>query len=67
VAGAGHFSCNQEQVTAALSKAWQLSDVQLELRELTALKVVELRSSRVFLESPVISAALQAGPKLLAF
>ena len=40
---------------------WQLQDAELELRVLTNSNAAELKTSRVFLEFPVVKAALTAG------
>jgi ABC-type antimicrobial peptide transport system permease subunit len=45
---------------AAIARAWRLADAELELRKLPQLGVIELRSSRVFLEAPVADAAQRA-------
>ncbi len=42
----------------ALRAGWQLSDAELELRELPERNAVEIRTSRVFLDPPVAEAAL---------
>ena len=49
---------------AAVRQTWQLADAQLELRELPDLNQVELRTSRVFLDPPVVRAAAEAAPVL---
>jgi len=45
---------------AYLRRNWQLADAELELRELPEHHVLELRTSRVFLEPPVTEAAFKA-------
>lgn len=50
-------------LTAALGRDWQLADGQLELRSLPAAKAWELRSGRVFLDTPVAAAALAVSTK----
>jgi putative ABC transport system permease protein len=59
LAGAG---AEQESLSAALQRAWKLADAELELRELPSVQALELRSARVFLEEPVVSAAMNASP-----
>ena len=44
------------KAAAALRSAWELADSELELRELPATSMLELRSGRVFLERPVVEA-----------
>jgi putative ABC transport system permease protein len=53
-------SLSLSNVTTALSQDWQLADAQLELRPLPAMNSWELRSGRVFLDTPVCDAALRA-------
>ncbi len=43
-----------------LRRHWQLADAELELRELPDQDTLELRSDRVFLDSPVVEAAQKA-------
>jgi putative ABC transport system permease protein len=54
----GHVSALQSH----LSKTWSLADAELELRELSGQGGLELRTSRVFLDSPVVEAALKTTP-----
>ena len=49
-----------ERLNATLEKAATLSDLELELRDLPAQSCVELRSSRIFLDAPVVAAARAA-------
>jgi putative ABC transport system permease protein len=50
----------QEALSAALQRVWTLADAELELRELPEVEALELRSARVFLEEPVVDAAVGA-------
>ncbi|MBI5775151.1 MAG: ABC transporter permease [Verrucomicrobia bacterium] len=43
-----------------MKESWELADAELELRELPATGEFELRTSRVFLDTPVIEAAQKA-------
>ena len=45
-------------LTSALRASWQLADAELELRDLADGREVDLRSRRVFLDSPVEQGAL---------
>jgi len=47
---------------SALRERWELADAGLELRELPEQGVIELRTDRVFLDPPVVSAAERAVP-----
>lgn len=49
-------------MTQSLNQHWQLADAELELRNLPENAGVELRSSRIFLESNVVAAARQISP-----
>jgi putative ABC transport system permease protein len=49
--------CNAVTANAALASVWDLSDADLELRELRDQKEFELRTKRVFLDSVVADAA----------
>ncbi len=51
-----------EQATTALKKVWQLADAELDLEPLPDGSGVELRTSRVFLDPPVVRAAADANP-----
>lgn len=44
-----------------LQSTWKLADAELELRELPDVGVLELRSRRVFLDAPIVEAAMQSG------
>jgi len=46
--------------TAALRRAWDLADAELELREIPEANALELRTSRVFLDAPITDTALKA-------
>ncbi|PYJ01744.1 MAG: hypothetical protein DME25_17575, partial [Verrucomicrobia bacterium] len=48
-------------LSAALRQTWQLGDAELELRHLPEIRALELRTPRVFLEPPVVTAAEAAG------
>ena len=50
-----------EILNEALKKSWQLSDAGLELRKMAERNVIELRSNRVFLDTPVADAAINTG------
>ena len=50
------------QAEAALAKAFRVEDLQLQVRALTNLPIVEVRSPRVFLDPPLSEAALKAAP-----
>jgi ABC-type lipoprotein release transport system permease subunit len=52
----------QTQAHEALRRAFQLDDADLELRELTSLGAIELRSRRVFLDPPLAEAIQRAVP-----
>jgi putative ABC transport system permease protein len=43
----------------AFKKAWTLADVGLEVRELTGRDMIEIRSNRIFLDAPIVDAALK--------
>src|ERR1051325_9769163 len=45
-----------------MRQAWQLADAELELRYLPQSNAVELRSPRIFLDPPVVAAALGSNP-----
>lgn len=45
---------------AAVARHWKLADAEVEIRALSKLNVVELRSTRVFLEAGVVQAAQAA-------
>jgi putative ABC transport system permease protein len=47
---------------ANLKSKWQLADAELELHELPDQNTLELRTPRVFLDPPVVEAALKAAP-----
>ncbi len=51
-----------DEAQALLKQVWQLADAELELRELSEQKVVELRSARVFLDAPIADVAKDAAP-----
>ncbi len=48
---------------AVLRQRWQLEDAELELRELPDWRALELRTSRVFLDAPVATAAFEVANK----
>ena len=58
----GGAATTAKDANASVARRWQLADAGLELRALPRLKVVELRSSRVFIEPAVARAARQAAP-----
>jgi putative ABC transport system permease protein len=45
------------QITHAFKKAWKLTDAGLEVTELPGRGLIELKSRRIFLDSPVVDAA----------
>jgi putative ABC transport system permease protein len=51
---------SRETLSSHLAQVWDLADAELELRPLEESGALELRSSRIFLDSPVVSAALRA-------
>lgn len=57
----GEGMTDATQLSAALKKHWQLADAQMELRDLPAAKAIEVRTSRVFLDPPMATAAEKAG------
>lgn len=58
LAGAGGTASTLNQ---ALAEAWRLEDLGLHLRPAAA-GVLQLESDRLFIEAPVVRAAMQAGP-----
>ncbi len=44
-----------------MAKEWQLADVNVELRHVSEQGMYELRSSRIFLDPPLVDAAIEAG------
>lgn len=50
------------ELEAALKQSWSFADLALELRRLTNTSEVELRSSRVFLDPPIVRAAQGVSP-----
>ncbi len=48
-------------INAALKESWQMADTSIQLMVLPNQNTIELRSSRIFLEHPVVEAALSAG------
>ncbi|KPK77354.1 MAG: hypothetical protein AMJ79_03490 [Phycisphaerae bacterium SM23_30] len=54
-----------EAAQTALQQCWQLADASLELRQLKQQKILELRSGRIFLEEPIVEAAVKADPSAL--
>jgi ABC-type antimicrobial peptide transport system permease subunit len=51
-----------EVLNASLRKAWTLPDASLELREIPAQGVFELRTDRIFIDDPLTKSALEADP-----
>ncbi len=49
-----------KKLEAALRQHWQLADAELQLRAITNQPILELRSARVFLDPPIVSAAVNA-------
>ena len=52
-----------QRLQSLVSNRWTLADAQLELRAFASNQLVELRTSRIFLDEPVAQAALKADPK----
>ena len=57
VAERAETSLDIQEVNAALKKAWTLSDAGLELTDIPDRNMVELKSSRIFLDPPVADAS----------
>ncbi|MEO6183054.1 MAG: ABC transporter permease, partial [Verrucomicrobiota bacterium] len=53
-----------EKLETTLRKHWQLADAELELRPVTNQAVLELRSARVFLDPPIVQAAVNSAPQV---
>ena len=54
------------QANVAFRQMWKLADAELELRELPEVNMMELRTSRVFLDPPIANAALKAATNATA-
>ena len=61
--GTGEKELTLESVQGILRNSWRLEDAQLELKPLPDERGLELRSSRVFLEDPIIHAVGEVGVK----
>ncbi len=59
----GDSSFDLPTVNSALQENWELADADLELRELSEQRVIELRTGRVFLDPQVADAAKRAVPQ----
>jgi len=51
-----------KELARSLKDSWSLDDAELEVRAIESQGEVELRTSRIFLEPPVVAAARRAGP-----
>ena len=60
IAADAEDSLTIEKANRALGKCWQLADADLELRRLKHKDMFEIRSRRVFLDTPVAAAAMNA-------
>ncbi len=60
VAAGAKGSATVEKANAAITKRWRLADAGLELRKLDRQGVLELRSSRIFIDEPLADAAVEA-------
>ena len=56
----GQGLADADKLSAALKKHWQLADAQMEIRDLPAANALEVRTPRVFLDSPMAAAAQKA-------
>ena len=61
--GTGREASSPALAQKALREQWRLADAGLELRELKELHQLELRTSRVFLQDPVVAAAREGTSK----
>ncbi|MEO7297737.1 MAG: ABC transporter permease [Verrucomicrobiota bacterium] len=59
-AARGHERSPSDELQKSYREKFQLADAELELRTLTNQNVLELRSARVFLDSPIVQAAVAA-------
>ncbi|MBI1368549.1 MAG: FtsX-like permease family protein [Planctomycetes bacterium] len=50
-----------ETADAAIASSWRLADIDVDIRTLDKLGLVELRSGRVFLDRPIVDAAMKTG------
>ena len=60
LAGIQSPSAGAVELTKALKAKWQIADAELQLSHLTNQNILELRSSRVFLDPPIVQAAINA-------
>jgi len=60
VAASAKDSITVEKANVAVRKCWQLADASLELRELDQQGVLEIRSSRIFIDESLGQAAMNA-------
>jgi hypothetical protein len=60
VAASTDDSITVEKADVAIRKCWQLADASLELRELDSQNILEIRSSRIFIDESLGQAALNA-------
>jgi len=60
VAGGAKDGLTIERADAAIKKRWGLGDASLEFRKLDAMQVLELRSSRIFIDQSLSAAAIDA-------
>ncbi|MBN2137782.1 MAG: FtsX-like permease family protein [Sedimentisphaerales bacterium] len=61
VAAGGENDITVEKADAAIRKRWRLGDAGLELRTLRGRQVLEMRSSRVFIDRSLTDAAMRIG------
>jgi ABC-type lipoprotein release transport system permease subunit len=60
VAAGAKDSATVQKANVAITKRWRLADAGLELRKLDKQGVLELRSSRIFIDEPLADAAVKA-------
>ena len=60
VAASAKNSITVEKANVAIRKCWQLADASLELRELEGRDLLEIRSSRIFIDESVAESAMDA-------
>jgi putative ABC transport system permease protein len=60
VAAGAKDGATVEKANATIKKRWRLADAGLELRKLDKQGVLELRSSRIFIDEPLADAAVKA-------
>jgi len=60
VAASANDNITVEKANVAIRKSWQLADASLELRELEGRDLLEIRSSRIFIDESVAEAVMNA-------